>query len=549
MAPISISGFKGANLAFDERLLSLDVGSHSLNQRPGYGDLRPWNEPGQAVATVPTSPQRMTIYRMGQDVAGEANYWLGWNSVVSAVRGFESGDVAERTYFAGAGTPKWTDASIALSGGPPYPQGTRELGVPAPATAIAASINTAATGTAQAFQWVYTFVNDLGWESRPSPPSGITQASPGTTFDLSGFDVAPAGNYGVNRIRIYRYVPGAGTDGGFFFLREFAIGALPSNPVDDARAVGTAPIETSGWRMPPSDGHSLVKMWGGMLAMASGNTVHVCEPYKHYAWPLAYELQFPAKVIALAVWGQQLLVLTTGDAHVVVGSSPEGLDEEPTRANRACSSPRGVVEFNEGDGGRGVVWPSEEGLCWYGDGGFRNLTCDQRSSLLTREQWQAMSPSTMVASRHLGLYICFYNDGASKGFVIDPRNPEGVYFLSRGYDAVFRDPITDRLYVLDGGSIRRWGAGEPMTAVFRSKRVQLPTRTRMSVVQVVASSYPVGVRFWADGVLRLDRSAPNDRPLRPTGGWLADEVQVEASTTGRVLAIRLAANAGDLARA
>lgn len=119
MVPITISGFLGANLALDELQLPEQVGVQSLNQRPGRADFRPWKEPGTTVATVPTSPQRNTIYRLGQDVVSEANYWLSWSAVVHVTRGYDSDDPTERTYFTGSGTPKWTNNAIGLSGGPP----------------------------------------------------------------------------------------------------------------------------------------------------------------------------------------------------------------------------------------------------------------------------------------------------------------------------------------------------------------------------------------------------------------------------------------------
>ena len=55
MTVITINAFLGANLAFDELLLPEGVGVQSLNQRPGFGDKRPWNAPGSTVATVPAA--------------------------------------------------------------------------------------------------------------------------------------------------------------------------------------------------------------------------------------------------------------------------------------------------------------------------------------------------------------------------------------------------------------------------------------------------------------------------------------------------------------
>lgn len=545
MEPITINAFLGASLAFDDLLLNPGVGVVSLNQEPGYGDLRPWKQPGATVATVPASPQRLTIYRMGQDVESEAQYWLSWSDVVHVARGFEGDDPTERTYFTGSGTPKWTDNIIGLGGGPPYPQATRELGVPAPTGVLTASVAVAGSGTAQAFIWVYTFVNELGWESAPSPPSNALTQPPGTTFNLSGFSAAPVGAFGINRIRLYRFVPGTSGAGTYFFLREWAIGSTPSNPIDDARAPGSDPLVTVGWRPAPADGHSLTKLWNGMFAIASGKSVRICEPYKHYAYPLGYQIDLPAAVVGMGVWSQRLLVLTTADAHVVAGSSPEGLDEEATLSNRSCSSARSIVEFNEGQDAKGIVWASPEGLCWYGDGGFRLLT----DKLMTRAQWQAMVPSTMVAGRYQGLYVCFYNDGAIKGFVFDPSDPSGIYMLTTGYRAVARDPLSDRLYVLDGANVRRWDAGDLMTATFRSKLIQLPNPVNIGALEVIAKGYPVAVRVWGDDVLRIDRSLTTDAIYRGTPGWQADQIQVEVSAAARVIAVRLAESPDDLRRA
>ncbi|NYW24490.1 hypothetical protein C6506_28775, partial [Escherichia coli] len=106
-------------------------------QKPGRGDLRPWRNPA-TVATVPAG--RQTIYRMGRDVASDANYWLSWTGVVHAVRGFDTADTTERTYYTGDGAPKVTDNTIALASAP-YPTASRPLGLPAPASAPLASVN------------------------------------------------------------------------------------------------------------------------------------------------------------------------------------------------------------------------------------------------------------------------------------------------------------------------------------------------------------------------------------------------------------------------
>lgn len=545
MRPITINAFLGANTADDDLLLAEGVGVASLNQRPGFADLRPWNQPGAAVATVPASPQRQTIYRMGQGVASESDYWLGWSGVVHAVTGFDADDTTERTYYSGDGAPKWTDNVMGLAGGPPYPQASRTLGVPAPATAPVAAVSSAGTGTEEARSYVYTWVNDLGWESAPSPASNAVMLGPDGTVGLTGFDTPPAGSHGIAVVRLYRIVVGESGSAEFFYLREWATGSPPANPIDDARAVGADTMATTGWRQPPAEGKGLCKLWNGMMAIGAGSGVRISEPYKPYAYPIAYEVPLGAEFVAQAVVGQRLVVLTKADARIVSGSTPP-LDDEPANINRPCSSARGVVAFNEGAAVRGVVWPSEDGLCWWGEStGFVSLT----ERILTREQWQAMNPATMVASRYGRFYVCFYTDGgAIKGFVIDPAAPQGIYSLSTGYNAVFRDPVSDRLFVLDGGNVRRWDAGAAMTATFRSKQIQVPAPIGIAAIQVIAKGWPVTVTLWADGVQVHSETLTSERVIRPPNRR-AYTFQVEVSSAQRVIAVRLAQSVDDLRNA
>lgn len=543
MRPITINAFQGASTAVDDLLLPEGVGVASLNQQPGFADFRPWAAPGANLASVPASPQRRTIYRMGQGAASDSQYWLGWSGVVHATTGFDVDDTTERTYYTGDGSPKVTNNIIGLTGGPPYPQAARELAMPAPTTALVAAINAAGTGTPSARAYRYTWVNDWGWESAPSPSSNTLLVNPDGTVDLSGFDTPPAGNYGISIVRLYQVVVGETGTADWFFLREWAIGSTPANPIDDARGVGSDELATEGWRPPPANAKGLCKLWNGMFAIGSGNGVRISEPFIPYAYPLAYEVPLGAEFVAQAVVGQRLLVLTKADARIIAGSTPP-LDDEPANINRPCASAQGVVSFNEGVSTRGVVWPSEDGLCWWGEStGYIGLT----DKLLTRAQWQALNPSTMVAARYGRFYVCFYTqDGSIKGFVLDPSNPSGLYFLSTGYHAAFRDPVSDRLYVLDGANIKRWEAGAAMTATFRSKQIQLPAPINIGAIEVICKGYPVTVTMWADGVQRHTETLTSDRIIRPPGGWEADTLQFEVTSAQRVIAVRAAPSVDDL---
>jgi hypothetical protein len=160
-------------------------------------------------------------------------------------------------------------------------------------------------------------------------------------------------------VRIYRTQTGTTGTAEFFFLREIAAGV--ASTTDDGRTLGEV-LETVTWLEPPQDLSYLTAMWNGMMAGISGNAVRYCEAYKPYAWPMAYETLPPdAKPLALATFGQRLLVLTTADPVLVAGTSPDSLDEQPLEVGQACLAPQAVVSF-----GHGVAWPAPDGLAYYG---------------------------------------------------------------------------------------------------------------------------------------------------------------------------------------
>jgi hypothetical protein len=540
MSPISITGFAGANQAIEAVQLPDRLGQHMENAMPGLGDLRALNNHLQ-VATVPTSPQRLTIRRMGRNVVNDALYWLGWSTVVSATTGFGS-DTTERTYYTGDGTPKWTNNVFGLTGGPPYPQAARELSVPAPTSAPVVSIVTdGSTGTAATRFYVQTFVNDLGWESAPSPLSAGLVCIPGAVVDITGLGAPPSGNYGFATRRIYRTQPGTGTEADFFFLRELPVATTSTQ--DDARTLGDL-MATQGWLPPPSGGFGLLALWNSMMGMlsADGKLLYLCVPGSPYAYPLRLTKQLKDVGVTLLKWSQNLLVLTNGAPVLFQGQDPESLQDAPPRLVQACLSARGAVAF-----GHGAVWPSNEGLAYYGDLGQRLVTQD----VLTPLQWRALKPETMVAGRWGRFYVASYDAGAGvrRGFMLDPLRPEdGIVFLSEGFDACEYDELADQLYILQGGNIKKFaGDSTRMQASYTSKRYLQSKPTHFGAAKVVATDYPLTVQFYAEGTLRHTRIVSSRNGFVLPEGYMAEDFHVRITTSARSLTImRMAAKVQDL---
>lgn len=529
MPRVTFSGFMGSVKAVDPRLIADGQGEDSINQMPQAGELVPWKVPN-AVATVPSSPQRKTIYRMGRDVASDANYWLSWPSVVHAVRGFIASDTSERTYYTGDSTPKVTDNTIALAT-TPYPTAYRLLGVPAP-TSFTLSEATAGTGTDELRYVVQTWVTDKGEESKPSATASIT-CKPGAVLNLNGLAVPP-GNRGITIRRVYITKSGTSGSADFFFVGEFTATVTAGVQINTAN-LGADTLATTGWELPPDDLSHLTPLWNGMMAGISGRSVRYCETYKPYAWPVAYEtLLGDLTPVALATFSGTLLILTNGEPKVVTGSLPDSMGDEPTEfSEAACVSDRSVAS-----GGTWVAWAAPDGLAYFGAKGRGIIT----QNLLKPEQWRALNPSTVVGCAWNGKYFGFYDSGAGlKGFCIEIENPTGIYWLTDGYSAAFVDKLQNALYVLDGGNIKRWNAGASlMTATFRSKVDISQQAINYARIRVVARTYPVTVRLYGDGTLRATKTITSRAVDTLPGGYECNEHQIEVDCVGAVIGIDLA---------
>lgn len=559
MTAITITQFLGANQRLEPKLLPEGQGVQSLGQKPGRGDLRGWLAPTE-VMKVPTGTQRKSIYRMGRDVVSDSAYWLAWTGVVHAVRGFDAEDTTERTYYTGDGAPKVTDNQSLTSDNPTVnPTASRPLGLPAPNAAATLTVQDKAGGDPetpeQTVTYVYTYVNDWGWESAPSPPNIPQTKAENKVVKLTGFATVPAGNYNITRVRIYRSQDGD-LGSGFYFVGE----STPAGNFTDRFTMLGEPIPTTQWLPAPGVPwggaaphtedrlENLTAMWNGMLAGISGNAVRFCEAYTPYAWPMAYDAIPPDSTpVALAVFGQNLLVLTTGRPLLVNGTAPDSLDQQPVEMAQGCIAPRSAVGM-----GAGVAWASNDGLCWYGAGGARILT----ARTMTRSDWLALQPQTIIGQMYEGLYYGSYEPvpgQGRKGFLVDPSegNEAGIYFLDDGFDAAHFDELQDQLYVLRGRSILKWEGGNTRLGVsFTSKVHRLPKPTGFACAEVVATSYPVQLNITADGDSWYSYSVPGREPFRLPAGRAMDwqvQVALPPGANGGVQAVVLAQSMQELA--
>lgn len=535
MALAELTGVLGQNTVLEPELLPPGLGRVSLNQRPPEsGALVPWREPLTIAGPIVPSG-RQTLYRMGRDTASASTFWLSWTGVVHVTRGFDSPDTTERTYYTGDGSPKWTDNILALAGAP-YPSSYREMWVPQPAIAPTVNMNTdgPVTGDPRRLYYCFTWVNDIGWESAPSPPVLAPLAYVGAVLDLLTSEAVPAGNFGVNRIRWYRTsVPSSEGEAEFFFLREYALGASPMQ--DDARDLGpdVLPTEVDTLRLPiPSAARWLTYCSNSVVAAIVDKTLRYCEPGLIYAYPLSSEYDLSDTPLALAHVNGREVVLTSAGIEVFVGDDPANKSQTAI-AMPAVVSQRSVVV---GDGW--VAWAADDGLwAWGIDGTRRNLVAEA----MTLAQWRALVPST-IAGYYIELaqgrpgYIGFYNDGTLKGFVVDLANPKGIFMLSAGYTSAYWDKLQRKLFVLDGGVLKQWDAG----AAFMTATVRGAVRRQVEEVEgewiEAKGTGTHTAKLLVDGVEVFNHTIGSEQQ-RLHDGTQGREWQLEVQTQGSVISL------------
>lgn len=528
----ALTSFLGQNTRVDPHYLPPGVGVSSVNQKPGEsGELRPWKNPLTIAGPVVPSG-RVTLYRMGRDSPSPSTFWLSWTTTVHATRGFETNDTTERTFYTGDGAPKWTNNILGLAT-TPYPTSHRLLAVPQPTVVPGVALNVdGATGEPRRLYYCFTWVNDIGWESAPSPPVLAPLAKPGAILDLTVSETVPAGNYGVTTVRWYRtQTTSAQGDAEFFFLRDYAVGA--GGMQDDARELGVDVLPTGPDTLRlslPTTAFGLTYCWNQFAAALVGKTVRFCSPTLMYAWPLSNEYEIADTPVAAAVFAQRLLVLTTAGGELFTGSDPEAMDQKPM-AIAPIVSARSLVSADSF-----CAWAASDGLWYYGLDGYRNLV----GEAMTPAQWSALVPSTMHCHYfELGnrpLIIGFYNDGASKGFVVDPQNPLGIYFLSTGYTAAYWDKLQRKLFVLDGSELKQFdGDATNMTVTFKGKIERQVAETEAEWLEMLAGGAST-ITLYADGVNVFSQSLTTGEHRTPDGTE-GREFQLEVSTSTSTLGV------------
>jgi hypothetical protein len=282
-------------------------------------------------------------------------------------------------------------------------------------------------------------------------------------------------------------------------------------------------------------------MPNGILAGFAGQTVSFSEAFQPHAFPSEYRLTMKSDVVAIAPLNTGLLVLTKEKPAVVQGLDPEAMTMVEVDSTLSCVSKRSVVDMGEY-----VIYASPDGLVRAADNGLSLIT----ESILTRDQWQDLSPSSIVAFQYEGHYVAFYSNGTeSKGFIFDPRGGKNSYIkLDFHATAGFNDLENDELYLVIGGAVYKFAQGADLSFTWRTKKFYVDRPINPGVAKVECESYSPAptMKLYANGVLKHTQTISSGDLFRLPSGYKEHEFEIELSGSVPINQVCVYESAGEI---
>lgn len=350
--------------------------------------------------------------------------------------------------------------------------------------------------------YVVTFVDGFGEQSAPGSPSSNLSTQDGQNVTLSWGKPDFSGKY-INTNGAYYYIYRTLSVGGsteFLYVDKVAYDGSPSVTYSDTKPdsqLGEV-LPSYDWILPPSDLKGIVSSPGGFLVGFTGNALWFSEPGQPHAWPTKYQRTVDYPIVGLGVFGNNILVATTGQPYILQGIDPFNMAVTKLELSHACMSRKSIVDL-----GDRVMYASNLGLVSVSTSGVEWLT----RQMFTPEQWRKLNPATMRATSWEGRYFAFFTGSGdfiptnAQAFSIVPgSNEDGVSFYSESGLSPLRDPYDSSVYYLtQAGTICSWNTGTAYkTAKWRSKLVQTPSFVNFGFLQAQPDAYPITVRLYSE---------------------------------------------------
>ena len=538
MVAVVNTAFTGMRPGRTPELLRSGEAQRAINLRLTKGEFEVFQAPSP-VLTLSSAGTVKTIYRFGQSLNSETQYWF--ESLVDAdfVKGPVADDTEERTYFTGiGGYPRKTNAALATTAAP-YPSNSYRLGVkrPTPTPTVVTSGSFAGSALTITSLYTVTYVTSRGEVGGNGPLSTLVtyRAVQTNTVTLPG---APTGNYSITAVRLWR--ANTGTDATQFqFVVELPVATASYADTKLAADLGET-LESLNFDEPSDQMTGLISMPGGTLVGFFNNQLCFSEPGFPYAWPIRYRKPLGAPIVAVASYDQSVIVFTTKSTHIFTGTEPANMTESAPAISQVCQSKRSIVRLMGG-----IIFASSEGLCMISGSGVQNLT----DSLMSSKEWQAYKPSSFSSYSFEDRYIGFFNTGSRTGglmlnFGADASLSETDVYATAGY----RDDKNNALYLVTGNTgLVKWnGSASKLNGIWTSNVTRLPYLVNISAARVESRAYPVTFRLYADGVLKHTQTVTDAKPFRCPGGYLASRYHYEIEGSENILVAGYATSVAEL---
>lgn len=442
---------------------------------------------------------------------------------------------------------------------------------------VQASGSTGYTPANLATSYVYTFVNDIGEESAPSPASATILRPDGLTVTVSTPVAVPSGidaAYAITTKRIYRAATGnTGTQ--FLFVAEIPLATATYDDVLTDAQLGEV-LESTGWDLPPDDLEGILALPNGIMVGFRRNQLCLSAQNRPHAWPPLYRLNTDTDIVGIANVDNTVVIGTESFVYVATGNDPATYSMSKFEVPYAAVSKHGFAYLT----GIGVVFPGTDGLmAVQGVGQVRNLT----DGVFTLRQWKALGPTTIRAVQHNDIYWLFARppeQGGSgtpgqtyKAYALDMK-PDGFGVVEMPFhaSAAHVDPLTDTMYLVvdnidepddpalpvppttpatlaNGNVISQFEGDDTqlMTYRWKGKLWLLPYPSTMLIAQVKAEDYDnILFRVYGDGVQVDEIAVTSEEEFTLPAVDVYSKVEIEVLGTSAIREIQIAEDVMEL---
>jgi hypothetical protein len=280
------------------------------------------------------------------------------------------------------------------------------LGVPTPVTAPMISGGESFGEDCDQRSYVYTYMNQYGEESAPSPPSNALTVKDGAAVSVSGLASPPSG-YGQLTINLYRSATGTrlGEEKGRLPQTGYLLVAegLAGGSYSDSSLIKLLNdcLRTEMDRPTPAGLRRISHVNGtGILCGVRDNQVLFSQNFEPNNWPVEGTITLPDNIVNMVTVDQTVYVSTSGKAYVIEGAL--SCDESSQIYQLRAVSDTDIPLPDIGRHPRsavatpfGMIYASKDGLVLLKGGGgqigFEILT----AGWWDRDQWLALRPETI----------------------------------------------------------------------------------------------------------------------------------------------------------